>query len=185
MQIILCLLLFFSAAEKKKEIEILPVPFDTVSQSISISKTIAVQPLYNADSTLDTVYAKDIYLSAMNWFHLNYPSPKKVIQSTFEPDSIIGKYKFRVYYINPKTGARNVIKHWIMYDIKIETYKASYTYTIDNFRTDEATPQHIERWLDKNNRAKKEYAMYTNQLVEYLNTLEQSIVEKMKLIDSK
>ena len=72
MQIILCLLLFFSPAEKKKEIEILPVPFDTVSQSISISKTIAVQPLYNTDSTLDTVYAKDIYLRAMNWFHLNF-----------------------------------------------------------------------------------------------------------------
>ena len=57
MEIILCLLLFFSPAEKKKEIQILPVPFDTVSQSISISKTIAVQPLYNTDSTLDTVYA--------------------------------------------------------------------------------------------------------------------------------
>ena len=93
MQIILCLLIFFSPAEKKKKIEILPVPFDTVSQSISISKTIAVQPLYNADSTLDRVNANDIYIRAMNWFYFNYPSPKKVIQSTFKPDSIIGKYK--------------------------------------------------------------------------------------------
>ena len=185
MSLILCLLMLFSPEEKKKELVALPLPYDTLTNTLCIEQTIQLAHKINIDSTLDTISQAEVYLRSLNWFELHFPSPKKVIQNYSQPDSVTGKYKFRIYYINPKTEVRNIIKYWIVYDIKFECFNGQYKYIIDNFRTDEATPQKIERWLTNDGKPKKEYIMYTNQLVEYLKELEKSIIEKMKLSPSK
>lgn len=164
------------------------LPWDSTLSKVRLHDTISISAIHAGDSIMDTVPRAEIYQRAKNWFQTHFANPRKVIQLEAGPDSIMGEHRWRIYFINPKSGLKNIIKHFIIYDIKIECFAGYYVYTIDNLIIEQHSgkPVPVEQdWIGKDGHPIKDYVMYTNQLAEYLRTINEDIKAKMKLTGGK
>lgn len=184
MNFIFCLLISLSFPDKNKEIETVPLPFDSISQKIIIDSTIQINPIIREDSIIDSVKQEQVCKRALNWYNDYFDNPRKVIHTNACPERIKGTHKVRIYdYDLKKKKQTSIIRFWLIYDIEIICKNGEFTYIINNFQIDGHKRIPFEKLLNDDGSPKEYQNVYTNQLAVYLKKIEDSIIENMKLID--
>lgn len=157
------LLIFsFSFAQKKGE-EKVQAPKMPVDKETSL---ITYTGIFEAPGKADELYKR-----GLNWFNTNYKNPTDVIREKEEGKKILGKARFAIHSIDPKTGDQ-LNDGAVMYDITLQFKDGKCKYEITKINWKKPSYYGIEKWVEENNKAYNTvYSSYLVQTDEYFRDL--------------